>query len=53
VVIDVTLVLEARLCEWVEGYMGVELPIDYVEGLFLKDSISDSCLEQAFADGLW
>jgi hypothetical protein len=52
-VIDPTLVLHTKLRERVHGYMGVDVPIDYVEGLFLEDARRDARIEQAFADGQW
>ena len=52
-VIDPTLVLHAKLRERVEGYMGLAIPSDYLEGLYLEDARRDSRIEQAFADGRW
>ena len=52
-VIDPTLVLRTELKERVEGYMGVEIPIDYIKGLYREDAWRDRRIEQAFADGQW
>ena len=52
-VIDPTLVLHMKLRERVEGYVGLAIPSDYIEGLYLEDARRDTRIEQAFADGLW
>ncbi len=52
-VIDPTLGLNVGFKKGVEGYMGIHIPIDYVEELFLKDFRRDTRIEQAFADGQW
>ena len=52
-VVEPTLVLHDGLVEIAEGYMGVEIPMDYVGRLSRKDLMECGRVEQAFADGLW
>ena len=52
-VTDPTLVLHEKLKERVGGYMGLEISMDYINGLFLKEPRCYTRIEQAFADDQW